>query len=211
MLILPELVSRHFTTLEIFDLPGADQVFSRDLQEILSRCRQLKRFSVLGHPGEASLSGIAFRDISKSEWVCTELRELGVTLNRCRFQRDPSGDLGEEEEQNDPHVWLDAGVTQRAYQQIGRLEKLEVLEIDIDRSFRTRATENDYVWDLTIWKGWLGEWAGLKNLRSLRIRADFWSNIGQLDVEFMHEHWPLLNEIVFYCDVSQFHTEPHWQ
>ncbi|KAF9945760.1 hypothetical protein BGZ72_000993 [Mortierella alpina] len=210
MLIISELVSRHHSTLEVFRITSAEHVYSHDLQEVLSRCRELEQFWASGKD-HASMCSIAFRDISKSDWVCTELKELHITLNRCRRERDTSGDLGEEEKQDDPYVWLTANTTKRAYQQIGRLEKLETLVIDIDRSYRSRATENDYRWDLTLWKGWLGEWAGLKNLKSLELKADFWSNMRQFEVEFMHEHWLLLNELSFSCDVSQLHTEPHWQ
>ncbi|KAF9947047.1 hypothetical protein BGZ72_010911 [Mortierella alpina] len=148
------------------------------------------------------MSGLAFRDISRSDWVCSELRELCVTLNRCRNRGDALGDLGEEEQQDDPRVWLAASTTKRVYQQIGRLGKLEILELNIDRTPRTKAKEYDYMWDLTLSKGYLSEMAGLKNLKSLRFRADFWSAMGQAEVEFMHEHWPLLDEIAINCSVS---------
>ncbi|KAF9945476.1 hypothetical protein BGZ72_001292 [Mortierella alpina] len=210
LLILSELVSRHHTTLVDFHLNGAEEVFGRDLQQVLSRCKQLRRFRVI-RTQWSRICAIAFREITASDWVCSGLRQLGITLNRCRCAGGACGELGEEEVQDDPQVWLDATVTRRAYQQIGRMEQLEILEIDIDRSCQTRAKEIDYVWDLTLWKGWLGEWAGLRNLKSLRLRADFWSNMRQLDVEFMHEHWPLLGEIVFSCDISQIHSEPHSQ
>ncbi|KAF9290533.1 hypothetical protein BGZ68_006769 [Mortierella alpina] len=210
-LILSELMEHHHATLEALELLTPKQLFSRDLQDVLSQCKQLKRFWVVSEHGEGSLSGIAFRDISRSDWVCTELRELGVTFNRCRSGKDSLGGLGEEEVQDDPHVWLTASATMRAFQQIGRLNKLEILEIDIDRSSRTKAKEQDYAWDLTLCKGWLGEWADLKNLRSLRLRADFWSCMSQEDVEFMHEHWPLLDEIIISSNISEFQTKQHWQ
>ncbi|KAF9947046.1 hypothetical protein BGZ72_010910 [Mortierella alpina] len=199
-MMLSELVKHHHTTLEVLDLIEPHELFSRDLQRVLSQCKHLKRFSVIGTDDMASMSGIAFRDISSSDWVCTELRELCVTLNRCRSRGDAFGGLGEEEQQDDPRVWLAASTTKRVYQQIGRLGKLEVLEIDIDRTPRTKAKEHDYVWDLTLSKGYLNEMVGLKNLKSLRLRADFWSEMGQAEVEFMHEHWPLLNEIIFDSD-----------
>ncbi|KAF9954711.1 hypothetical protein BGZ72_004350 [Mortierella alpina] len=209
-LILPELVSRHHSTLEKLFLYGTGQVSSRDLQEVLSRCKQLRRFWVMGII-RGSMSGITFRDISRSDWVCTELRELGITLDRCRCERDPPGELQEERESEDPHVCLDADVLKRAFQQIGRLGKLEVLKIDSDRSSRTRAMEADYAWDLTLWKGWLGELAGLKNLKTFRLGADFWRAMGQAEVEFMHEHWPLLSEISIWCERSQFKMRSHWR
>ncbi|KAF9964746.1 hypothetical protein BGZ70_006002 [Mortierella alpina] len=209
--ILSELITHHHTTLEVLELTDPVQVFSHDLQEILSRCRQLRRFWVIGGDDNDSMPGIAFRDISRGDWVCTELRQLGVILNRCRRERDASGPLGEEEHQDDPHVWLTASATKRAYQQIGQLKKLEVLAIDIDRTSGTKAKELDYMLDLTLGQGWLGELAGLKNLRSLMLRADFWSGMGQEDVKFMHEHWPLLDEIIISSDDQELHTKKHWQ
>ncbi|KAF9951597.1 hypothetical protein BGZ70_000923 [Mortierella alpina] len=211
MLILSELVARHHTTLETLELPNAFEVRSRDLQEVLSCCKQLKRFWVICNQENHMLSGLAFQDISRSDWVCTELRELGIALNRCRCKRNISGELEEEEKQDDPRVWLAASATKRAYQQIGRLEKLEVLAIDTARGLGTMAKAKDYLWDLTLSKGWLGEMAGLKNLRRLELRADFLSMMGQAEVEFMYDYWPELREISFPCKIEHIHAEPHWQ
>ncbi|KAF9936483.1 hypothetical protein BGZ67_002344 [Mortierella alpina] len=182
--ILSEVVAHHHTTLEVLALRDPLQVFSRDLQKVLSQCKQLKRFWVIGEDDAHDMPGIAFRDIFRSDWVCTELRELGVILNRCRSQRDASGELGEEEQQDDPYVWLTASTTKRAYQQIGHLKKLEVLVIDIDKTSGTKAKEQDYAWDLTF---------------------------GKEDVEFMYEHWPLLEEIVIAADIEEFYNKQHWQ
>ncbi|CAO3566661.1 unnamed protein product [Mortierella alpina] len=96
------------------------------------------------------------------------------------------------------------------YTQIGRLEKLEVLALDIDRSDYTGARERDYAWDLTLSKGWLRELAGLKNLKSLSLQADFWSKMGQAEVEFIAEHWPLLREISLKRRASSWPTQAHW-
>ncbi|KAF9560861.1 hypothetical protein EC968_005978 [Mortierella alpina] len=213
--ILSELVKHHHTTLEVLELSDSEHLFSRDLQNVLSQCKQLKRFWVVGSQEEDSMSGITFSDICSSNWACTELREPGVTLNRYPSEVDAFGSLGEEEdeEEDDGDLldWLHASSVKRVYQQIGRLNQLKVLAIDIDRSSRSRAKEEDYLWDLTLRKGWLGELVGLKNLESLKLGADFGSHMGQEDVEFMHEHWPLLKEIVIRSDTSAFDTKPHWQ
>ncbi|CAO3567104.1 unnamed protein product [Mortierella alpina] len=211
MLILSELVSHHHATLETLELTNAFELRSSDLQEILSCCTQLKRFWVICDKRDHILSGLAFQDISRSDWVCTELRELGITLNRCRLGRNISGELQEDEKQNDPRVWLAASATRRAYQQIGRLEKLEVLAIDSARGLGTIAKAKDYMWDLTLSRGWLSEMAGLTSLRTLELRVDFLSMMGQAEVEFMYDHWPELTEILFPREIEHIHAEPHWQ
>ncbi|KAF9944003.1 hypothetical protein BGZ70_005162, partial [Mortierella alpina] len=173
--IFLELVSRHHATLEVTDIQS-EQVFSRDLQAILSRCKQLKRFWALSHRRISSISTLAYRDIAKSEWVCTELRELGLTVNRGRPERDASDEQEEWKVRSDgSHVCSDTCrcVPKRAFQQIGRMENLEVLTIAIDRSSRAGAAEEDYALDLTLSKGWLRELAGLKRLKSFGLRADF--------------------------------------
>ncbi|CAO3566988.1 unnamed protein product [Mortierella alpina] len=144
--VIAELVRHHHTTLEDLELTSPVQVRSQELQRVLSHCKQLKRFWVMGESDQDNMSGIAFRDIAKSDWACAELKELGVTLNRCRSREILLNDPSQEEEQeDDPQVWLASSVTQRVYQLIGRLKKLEVLEIDIDRTSRTKAKEQDYV------------------------------------------------------------------
>ncbi|KAF9570098.1 hypothetical protein EC968_002268 [Mortierella alpina] len=216
LLILSELVRRHHATLEVFDIYSPQCASSRDLQEVLSRCRQLKRFWL--HTNRFSVSSISYRDMSMSDWVCTELRELRLELDRSRpeideFNELEEGDEEEEEGLDDPHACLDSCscAPKRAFRNIGRLHRLEVLIIGIDTSYRARATEADYAWDLTLSKGWLGELAGLRNLKRLHLRADFWRAMGQAEVEFMYEHWPLLSEIAIWCHPSLFRIDPHWQ
>ncbi|KAF9924922.1 hypothetical protein BGZ67_009000 [Mortierella alpina] len=209
--ILSELVTHHYSTLEVLKLEEPMHVSSSDLQRVLSQCKRLKQFWVMVDEEDENMASIAFRDIFGSDWVCTELRELRVILNRCRSGGEASVALGEEEEHYDPRAWLKASTTKRAYQQIGRLKELEVLVIDIDQSSATIALEQDYEWDLTLRKGWLGEWADLKHLRRLELRADFWSRMDQREVEFMHKHWPKLDEIVFSDGTPEFDYKEPWQ
>ncbi|KAF9944741.1 hypothetical protein BGZ70_004377, partial [Mortierella alpina] len=201
-----ELVSRHHSTLEAIDI-RSERVFSRDLQPILSRCKQLKRFWALSDPWIGSISTLAYGDIAQGDWVCTELRELGLTVNRGRPERDASDEQEEWKVGSDgSHVCSDTCrcIPKRAFQQIGRMKNLEVLTIAIDRRYRAGATEDEYALDLTLSNGWLRELAGLKRLKSFRLRADFWRAMGQAEVEFMHEHWPLLNEVTIWCQMSSF-------
>ncbi|KAF9948670.1 hypothetical protein BGZ70_002129 [Mortierella alpina] len=189
------------------------RVLSHQFQEVLTTCTQLRRFWVTAHMGPGPFS-ISYWDIAKGEWVCTELRELALALDR----RPPEWGAIEEQEDaegasDDPHVCLDgcSCAPKRAFQQIGRLEKLEVLQVSIDRTYGSRAIESDIAWDLTLSKGWLGELAGLKSLKSFKMRADFWRAMGQAEVEFIHEQWPSSNEVTIWCQKSSFQVEPHWQ
>ncbi|KAF9990991.1 hypothetical protein BGZ75_007174 [Mortierella antarctica] len=201
-LIISDLVGHHCDTLEEITLDNCGQIFSADLQAVLTRCKQLKRLWVQSSYPDGR-AGIEFTDLSMSDWACTELRELGLTLNR--YPNGEDSDLDEE----DPGLMALDG--ERFYRQIGQLGKLEELALDIDRSGETMSEESDYAWDLTLSRGWLGELANLKNLKRLRLKADFWSKMGQAEVEFMHEHWPLLCEISLQGQVSEQRTQAHWQ
>ncbi|CAO3573125.1 unnamed protein product [Mortierella alpina] len=201
-LLLSDLVERHCNTLQEITLEDCEQVYSADIQAVLTRCKQLKRLWVQGNylTGRA---GIEFTDLSMNDWVCTELRVLGLTLNR--YPNGEDSDLDEE----DPGLMALDG--QRFYRQIGQLGKLEELALDIDRSEESMSKESDYAWDLTLSRGWLGELANLKSLKRLRLNADFWSKMGQAEVEFMQEQWPLLSEISLQGKVSDERTQAHWQ
>ncbi|CAO3567089.1 unnamed protein product [Mortierella alpina] len=211
--ILSELVSSHHTTLEVIDIES-QQVLSHQLQEVLASCKQLKRFWAKYYMYKA-IHSISYWDMAKGDWICTELRELALVVDRCRPEWGAFDEQDEDDEGglDDAHVCSETCTCapKRAFQQIGRLEKLEVLEIDIDQRYGARATADDYAWDLTLSKGWLGELAGLKSLKSFRMRADFWRAMGQAEVEFMHEHWPLLNEVNIWCHKLIFQIDPHWQ
>ncbi|KAF9945041.1 hypothetical protein BGZ72_001708, partial [Mortierella alpina] len=183
--IITELISYHHNTLEDFELKEHCYVESEDLQAILSRCKQLKRFSV-GDRYEANRPSLDFIDMARSDWVCMGLRELCLTFNRYGVLED---------------IYLSPkqGVqaSKRIYTQIGRLHKLEVLALHVNyyQDDRPGLRKRGCSWDLTLSKGWLGEWAGLKSLKTIRLYTDIWSKMGQAEMEFMHEHWPLLREI----------------
>ncbi|KAF9964983.1 hypothetical protein BGZ70_005647, partial [Mortierella alpina] len=218
--IISEVVARHHNTLEVLDLTDCWQVFSEDQQNVLSQCRQLARFWVTDSFGEGSMVSIESPDIWMSDWVCSELRELSLVLN-LRPKSESAFDevkaqmeADDEWDEDDGEEVVRARVTRNVYLQIGRLEKLEVLTLDIDRSFENHMDDSDYAWNLSACDGFLYELAGLKNLRSLELGVDFWSAMDQEEVELMHQAWPLLNEITFYCrptELSQLEAEPHWQ
>ncbi|KAF9289626.1 hypothetical protein BGZ68_008936 [Mortierella alpina] len=200
--IISTLASQHSETLEVLELTECHQVFSRDQQAILSRCKRLKQFWVMNcYPDETDI-GIESTDI-RENWVCMELTKLGLTLNRYPMMENVIGELdGAMGSALDMEIWDEIGACiladadKRVYTQIGRLAKLEILALDIVAADeQTNALRGDYAWDLTLSHGWLGEMAGLKSLKSLRLEADFWSEMGQAEMEFMHEQWPSLREI----------------
>ncbi|KAF9965924.1 hypothetical protein BGZ70_003781 [Mortierella alpina] len=135
-LILSDVTSLHCSTLETFELRECTQVSSQDLQAILFRCKQLKRFIVM-YNGMARKPGIDFTDVVSGDWVCLGLRELTLRLNR---------DLNPEETSS-PEEFAQA--TKRIYTQIGRLHQLEVLALEVDGFDRTEET-GDCSWDLTL-------------------------------------------------------------
>ncbi|KAF9562931.1 hypothetical protein EC968_005035, partial [Mortierella alpina] len=186
--IISELISYHHRTLENFELKQCDQVWSKDLQAILSRCHRLKRFWVEYH-SRASQPGLDFTDVmSGGDWVCMGLRVLCLTLNRHLTVEETHHLSSERIAQAAKHV----------YTQIGRLHQLEVLVLNITRSVDTSGREDPFPWDLTLSRGWLGEMSGLKNLKTIRLLSDVWSRMGQAEVEFMRERWSSLGEIRLY-------------
>ncbi|KAF9966172.1 hypothetical protein BGZ70_003088 [Mortierella alpina] len=226
--IIWTLAAHHSDTLEVFELTDCHQVFSHDQQAILSRCKQLKRFWVMSSTPYDSNIGITYTDILRGKWVCMELTKLSLTLNRQPLDDDTFGELEDEEgdqeeegaeegesaeseSEEDCELRLISIAAKSVYTRIGRLQKLEVLALSIDISQDTAAEEKDYAWDLTLSNGWLGEMAGLKNLKTLMLHAAFWSKMGQAEVEFMHERWPLLSAIYFNGNALTVQAQPHWQ
>ncbi|KAF9273322.1 hypothetical protein BGZ68_001605 [Mortierella alpina] len=224
--IIATLASEHCNTLEDFDLTDCYHACSDDQQAVLSHCTKLRRFWVKDAYTKFSSVGIAFTDMCRGEWVCLELKELALTLNRYPTDEeafyeleDAEWDAEEEgaedekykENEEERQRRLITIAARRVYAQIGRLEKLERLELDIDISWNTKAKEGDYAWDLTLCKGWLSELVSLKNLRRLRLHQFMWSMMGQAEVEFMHAHWPSLNAIFFDGNGARLRSQSHWQ
>ncbi|KAF9962288.1 hypothetical protein BGZ70_008079, partial [Mortierella alpina] len=201
--IMSDLLWHHSDTLEVFELKTCHQVSSSDLQKVLTQCKRLKRFHVSGrypetrdrrhHDGDA---GFDFKDLSRDDWVCTELRELWITLG-----------LNSVFEEN------------RFYQQLGRLEKLEHLTLDVHRR-RTVVLDmwgddiGDEYFDYTheLRKRSLDAMAGLKNLKSLRLGAELCLDMREDEIERFDKHWPLLSEItVMGSKALKLPTKKRWQ
>ncbi|KAF9966174.1 hypothetical protein BGZ70_003090 [Mortierella alpina] len=216
--ILSALAACHSDTLEILELTECYQANSCDQQDILARCKRLKQFWIMNSsPGDYNI-GIESTHILKEKWVCIELTKLGPTLNRfpevddvfaeLEAAEEGAGDLGDWEE---AERRLLAMASKNVYTQIGRLARLEVLVLSIGKGTYTQANQGDYAWDLTLSKGWLGEMAGLKSLKTLILRGDFWSRMGQAEVEFIHEHWPVLREISLSGNALQLSPQSPWR
>ncbi|KAK3823077.1 MAG: hypothetical protein J3Q66DRAFT_424655 [Benniella sp.] len=215
------LVMDHFRTLEEVELVNCQSVHRDDFVSLFSMCRNLKKVEI--QPSMWSESTMEFRDVASREWVCHDLKELHPILSGSRnpggteFESDgddvhddggDGGESGEDRGSDSRHQqsedWMRQG--REAYRQIGRLLKLEALCLDCDEY-----DDPECQYNLTLERGWLGELAGLKELKHLHMRADFWSRMGQAEVEFMHAQWPKLEMITFQTYLEKVLTSPHWQ
>ncbi|KAF9572394.1 hypothetical protein EC968_009968 [Mortierella alpina] len=181
--------------------------------------------------------GIEFGDIITGAWNCLGMRELSLTLNRSidvqatleamrkeglnRAAGDGKLEKNEQyrEDDGEQKRRATAWAAKQAFTQIGRLAALKhlVLGADIDpNSSKAEVVESH--WDLTLSKGWLAQLAGLKSLRHLHMRTNYWSYMGQAEVEFMDAEWPWLECVTFdKCilwstrQLLNVITLPHWQ
>lgn len=72
----------HSKTIEEIEFSDCVAVGSAHQQAILASCRQLKRFWIVPNGSSMCRYGLQFQHILENEWVCLELRELSLTLNR---------------------------------------------------------------------------------------------------------------------------------
>ncbi|KAF9190227.1 hypothetical protein BGZ50_000334 [Haplosporangium sp. Z 11] len=193
--IVRTLVKHQSETLEEIEFLECFAVFSKDLQAILSSCKRLRKLKIIT-PSYSS-GTLEFEDIVTGEWVCRGLKSLWLVL-ASRLDRTGKDEMQE-------------AVIKLAYGQIGRMLELETLILAVDHSdYRTNDPDSYYA-DLTLVKGWLGELTRLKRLRCFGVRDYFWSEIGQAEVEFMHEEWPKLDTIAFGVSPSLVADLPHWK
>ncbi|CAO3566674.1 unnamed protein product [Mortierella alpina] len=237
---MSELAEYHSETLEVLEIRECMAYASADQRSILTSCKQLKRFWIVPDVHRLGECGLKFGHILDQEWRCRDLRELCLTLERTvdvdaivlkRHHELPAlppesllwilGSHGRWTCRLNParRQELDyvvaAWAAKQVFAQIGRLRALETLALGASQNvMRTRDDLFISEWDLTLSMGWLAELAGLKNLRHLNLRTDYWSRMGQAEVEFMDAEWPLLGEITFdvtnsdFCDVVK---QAHWQ
>ncbi|GJJ74950.1 hypothetical protein EMPS_07308 [Entomortierella parvispora] len=128
-----------------------------------------------------------------SEWVCRGLRVLCVQMKDPAYGIDPTASE-EAKQQNWEQV-------NRFYLAIGQLEALEDLTLGYGASsftsfmrlpdlLLTFQNTEGCLWYLTRWK----------KLRRLRLMNDFWSRMGEAEIDFISEHWPQLVDLTFRTD-----------
>ncbi|KAF9430482.1 hypothetical protein BGZ76_000819 [Entomortierella beljakovae] len=209
--VMSTLVSTHHKTLEEIELLYCEVLCSIDIKNIFTTCRKLKRYWV--EPFNGAEVAIDFNDAAEGEWVCHDLKELYLTLNRSgeniisRYEEDDNN--------ASDSIKSAKNVAKKVYAQIGRLTKLETLKLACDKSWGAEAVEKDYEYDFTLRRGHLAELAGLVELRHLHMATDFWYMMDQDDVEFIHANWPRLEKITFrsegYYPPQEPFEEGQWQ
>jgi hypothetical protein len=217
------VIDHHFATLETVELSDCEAVDGLELQK-------LKSFTI--DTCDCGKGAIEFDSIVSQEWVCKDMEVLHLILGRRTdwvededgageetIETDEDEDENEDEEEDDEDEWTRPPreskavrrITQKVYAQIGRLTKLQDLSFEWDRSEYPETDTEPFYFDMTLEHGWLVELGGLKELCHFGMRTDFWSRMGQAEVEFMHASWPRLEKLTFACDLQEVTSKPHWQ
>ncbi|KAG0206892.1 hypothetical protein BGX28_001761 [Mortierella sp. GBA30] len=194
------LVEKHSQTLEDIEFLDCAKICSEDLQKMLSRCTNLKRFWIA--PSTTGKATIEFEDICNGPWVCTNLRELRLMFARRVRHLNTFSPTARKSISRADRIAAEA-VVKHGYAEIGKLKNLEVLTLEANHN-------DDLEGDATACEGWLAELSGLKKLRHLLVGKGFQRWINQYDVELMHAQWPLLSEVTF-IDHPELKSLPHWQ
>ncbi|KAK3823038.1 MAG: hypothetical protein J3Q66DRAFT_330723 [Benniella sp.] len=198
--ILKSLLEYHAKTLEEIGLSGCNFIKSDSLASVLTCCKNLKTLRMV--PALGGHVGITLRDAVLREWICHDITVLHLWLGREVVVLDRKTEAE-----------AIAQAAQRVYSQIGRLVKLEELRLGYYLSEQASAPMESFTKDLTLKHGWLNELAGLKQLRRFQMATDYWSCMGQAEVEFMDINWPKLESVSF--DSMRFKNEllrkSHWR
>ncbi|KAG0224399.1 hypothetical protein BGX31_008025 [Mortierella sp. GBA43] len=201
--IVESLVSHHAMALQELDLVKC-VIQSEQQYWILERCPNLRRLWIQPQATRSPRSFTIYVHECNNDWACLEMKELCLTygLDWQLFH----GQLGKSLDKQA----LSASV--RLYKQIGRLVQLEDLAIGF--TAQNHSERSCYEHDLTLQKGWLAELVGLKKLRRLYVCKNLWKRMGQEEVEFMHQNWPLLQRVSFECEawaLNKIRNAPHWE
>ena len=176
--ISEKLLLYHGETLEEIEFQDCLELSSRSIQSILTTCRSLRKLRI--ESINESSCDLHFRDVL-TEWVCRDITVLDIHLKR---------EVDVPEGRSEGEVVAEAA--QRVYSQIGRLVKLEDLRLRYHENCNRSAW---FVYDLTLKLGWLGELAGLKNLRHFQTDTENWDLMGRAEVEFIDTNWLKLRSI----------------
>ncbi|KAK3818654.1 MAG: hypothetical protein J3Q66DRAFT_368730 [Benniella sp.] len=212
--ILETLLENHCETLEEVELVNCQEADSKNLGELFL-CRNLKRVKI-----QQSTSDGAVIEFQHVKFGCRDLKDLQLTMAQPDMNpgTDYFGEEDEEEENEDPlpggHLerfgrWV-RRKAEEAYSEIGSLSKLESLSVGCQET-DSQDPVFDHRYDLTLEHGWLRQLAGLKELKRLQMSSDFWSEMGQAEVEFMDAEWPKLEKIEFSKNTKSQVKEHHWK
>lgn len=123
-------------------------------------------------------------------WVCHGLRRLCVQMEEPAHHLCPPPPKVARQKSWDHVV--------RFYKAIGRLEELEELTLGYGTAgIRTNISLTDLMLTTDKVEGCLGYLTQWRKLRHLRLMHDFWSRMGDPEIEFIAEHWPQLKKITF--------------
>jgi hypothetical protein len=195
--MIETLVEHHAETLEVIELEQG-RISSEGQHLLLENCPNLKRMWVDPVISLSFSSYLIRVGNHTKDWACLGLKELRLTYAPDRPQSQLRSRSYNANTISSSHL----------YQQIGRLVQLEYFAIGRDDSQRAVFES-----DLTVSGGSLAELAGLKRLRHLHITTNLWSKMGQVDVEFIHQSWPVLQTITVGCNVDGFlwlKSQSHW-
>ncbi|KAG0372005.1 hypothetical protein BGX24_000863 [Mortierella sp. AD032] len=202
----------HSETLHTIDFPAPQILKSTTLQDILMFCRALEVLQA--HDDYSIYNTLAIEDAVATEWACTRIRHLEISVEFTPDGRDP-GCLADPTKtswkKQDHKHW---GMLDKFYTQIGKLENLEVLHIksakanlpldeedDMDEGIPYRATCLPGLLALedeaTSQIGFLSRWDGLTKLQDfsgsfLVTTQEAAARMGHREAEWFVTHLPAL-------------------
>ncbi|KAF8975345.1 hypothetical protein BGZ46_009195 [Entomortierella lignicola] len=204
--LIETLLRLHSKTLE--NVEFLQCITATNLGSVLTQCRKLKRLWTTIYSPDCKGVGLDYEVIISYPWVCLGLKELCIMLGK-RDVEISEDDYYYRHFDSDGHADM---VGKKVYAQIGRLVNLETLGIGHDVSVEAE-DEPACDCDLTLKHGYLGQLRRLRKLRHLYMVTDFWTYMGQAEVEFMYKYWPLLKKITFgeANSTADLKNKPHWQ
>ncbi|KAF9120378.1 hypothetical protein BGW39_011471 [Mortierella sp. 14UC] len=172
-----ELGKRHFGTLRSLCLSRCDGLTSRMALEVLNNCSLLEVF-------EARCISVVDLAELPQPWACHRLKYLGICFNGGHDQ---------------------PGMDSVVFEQLSRLKQLEEIDLSLTDipHMRRRLEGRVPQWDLN--SGGLERLVTLRRLR--RVAFGIGQNLEQEDIEWMLEHWRLLESLEGilspYLDISR--------
>ncbi|KAG0366663.1 hypothetical protein BGX24_003602 [Mortierella sp. AD032] len=210
-------LARHSTSLRQIEWTSNAQVESAVIQAVLTTCRSLQVFRVHARK-EMGTGGFLLAHAVDREWVCKDIRELGLQMSITRDGMNPAymDDPSKATWTEDHHQhWEDLGMF---YTQIGSLTHLQVLSVEA-MGWQTSIYNPNRGSALSPSKaclpgllalgdvatgqiGYLEKFAGLNRLKELRgsfawTHKDTVARMGMREVDWFVEHLPALKLATF--------------